>query len=141
MKIVLLISFTFALSIQANRQNELRNLRLVAEWKQAEFDFPTPAVRQEAIANGQYVPGNAVPIDMDVDYRSQGTSRVFVTIPRFTTGIPITLGTVSNNRVDGGPLIQAYPEYSWHSSQGRNCDGITSVFRIAVRFHSIGLTP
>lgn len=131
MKIFLLISFTCVLSIQA-RQNELRNLRLVAEWKLPEFEFPTPAVRQEAITSGQYVRGNAVPIDVDVDYRSHGTSRVFVTLPRFTTGIPITLGTVSNNRADGGPIIQAYPEYSWQSSQGTNCDGITSVFRITV---------
>lgn len=136
MKLIVCILSTLVLVVSAARHSELRNLRLVAEWKQPEFEFPSPSIRQAAIGSRQYVPGNAVPIDVDVDYRSSGTSRVFVTIPRFTTGIPITLGTVSTARADGGPLIQAYPEYSWHSSHGQNCDGITSVFRVAVIINS-----
>lgn len=54
-------------------------------------------------------------------------SRIFVTIPRFDEGRPMTLGIV-----DGQGRIQAYPDYSWHDNQGQNCDGITSVFRVAV---------
>lgn len=81
------------------------------------------------------MPGNGVPIDVDVDYRDIG-SRIFVTIPRFTTGIPVTFGVVSNAGATGGPIVQAYPDYSWHSSHGQNCDGITSVFRVTVRFFS-----
>ena len=56
-------------------------------------------------------------------------TRIFVTIPRFSTGVPITLGTVAPTF---GALIQPYPDYSWHSSHGANCDGITSVLRIAI---------
>lgn len=47
-------------------------------------------------------------------------------------GIPITFGLLSNARGTGGPLLQPYPNYSWNSNQGRNCDGLTSVFRVAV---------
>lgn len=39
----------------------------------------------------------------------------------------MTLGTVED---DG--LIRGYPDYSWHDNQGSNCDGMTSVFRVAV---------
>lgn len=59
-------------------------------------------------------------------------SRVFVTAPRFLTGVPITLGTVSGNYGASGPEIIAYPDYSWHESHGQNCDGFTSVFRVAI---------
>lgn len=131
----LTLLFVFALTLQQSYQqhhSQLKNLRLVGEWKELEFAFPSAAVRSASIANGEYVRGASLPIDVDVDYRSQGNSRVFVTVPRFVAGIPITLGTVSTNGANGGPLIEAYPEYSWHSNPGRNCEGITSVFRVAV---------
>lgn len=134
--LVLLFALVSFLQQSHQQHHQLKNLRLVAEWKEAEFEFPSPAVRDAAIAAGEYIRGNALPIDVDVDYRSQGASRVFVTTPRFVGGIPATLGLVSSNRANGGPLIQAYPEYSWHSSHGRNCDGITSVFRVAVRINA-----
>lgn len=64
---------------------------------------------------------HAVPLDR---------TRIFVTTPRFSTGIPASLGFVSPRQ--GDLLIQPYPDYSWHSSHGANCDGITSVVRIAI---------
>lgn len=122
-----------ALSAAQQRQGAVKNLKLVSEWKDLEYAFPTPIARQAAIQNNLYVPGNGVPIDMDVDYREQGASRIFVTIPRFTTGIPVTFGVLSNTAGAGGPIIQPYPDYNWHSSHGQNCDGLTSVFRVTVR--------
>lgn len=131
-------------------------LKVVAEWGSLDFVFPQPHLRQLAIQNGQFVRNNGVPIgmyfkysslkstsfishvagyfsDVDVDYQDNLPSRIFVTVPRFTTGIPVTLGYVAGP----GNLIQPYPSYAWHESHGRDCDGITSVFRIAVRipFH------
>lgn len=122
--VVLLLAF---ISVQAQK-----NLKLVSEWKDLEFAFPTPFHRQQAIQNGQYVPGTGVPIDVDVDYRDQGQSRIFMSIPRIATGIPITFGFVTSAAAAGGPIIQPYPNYDAQSSHGQNCDGITSVFRVAV---------
>lgn len=59
-------------------------------------------------------------------------SRVFVTIPRFQVGVPITLGVLTGRNGTNGPMIAAYPTYAWQSSNGTNCNGITSVFRVAV---------
>lgn len=114
------------------------NMKIVSQWKMMDFIFPTAQHRQFALLHGSYIPGNAVPIDVDVHYNTNGgKSRVFVTFPRFKEGIPITIGTLSTTQksTDGGPLIEPYPTYfPWHSNPGKNCDGITSVFRIAVSF-------
>jgi hypothetical protein len=40
----------------------------------------------------------------------------------------VTLGFVRNST----SLIEPYPDYKWHSSHGRDCDGMTSVFRVAI---------
>lgn len=55
---------------------------------------------------------------------------MFVTIPRFVTGIPVTLGYITEENGQTGPLIQPYPNYEFQSVN--NCDGIISVFRTAV---------
>lgn len=127
--------FLFATTIVFLHQisaQQLKSLKILSEWKEIEFEFPTREVRENAILNNAYIIGNAVPIDVDIDYRGQGKSRVFVTMPRFTDGIPITLGILSGRYGTNGPYIQSYPDYNWHNSHGRNCDGLTSVFRVAV---------
>jgi hypothetical protein len=54
-------------------------------------------------------------------------SRIFITMPRFTTGVPVTLGYIKHST----NIIEPYPNYNWHSSQGNDCDYMTSVFRVA----------
>lgn len=61
---------------------------------------------------------------------SIGKSRIFVTVPRFSEGIPITLGYIKSPKTS--LQIIPYPDYSWHSSHGANCDMITSVVRVAI---------
>lgn len=135
MLIIAIVCFVLASIDQSVGQiGGLKDLKLVSEWGSLDYVFPRPDVREAAIRNQQFVQGNGVPIDVDVDYQVNAPSRIFVTIPRFTTGIPATLGYVANGP---GNLIQPYPDYSWHNSHGRDCDGITSVFRIAVRMQQI----
>jgi hypothetical protein len=40
----------------------------IREWNKLDFNFPTSAARSDAIRKGQFVPENAFPIDVDVDY-------------------------------------------------------------------------
>lgn len=63
-------------------------------------------------------------------------SRIFLTMPRFSEGVPVSLGYVKSPMTSC--LIQPYPDYSWHSSHGANCDYITSVVRVATdRCHQL----
>lgn len=122
--LILVINLHFNYAQDAN----LKNFKVLAELNVVDFVFPRSDVRTQAIQNGLFVQNNCIPIDVEVDYQENLPSRIFVTIPRFNVGIPVTLGYLSGSH----NLIQPYPEYSWHSSHGRNCDGITSVFRVAV---------
>lgn len=53
-----------------------------------------------------------------------------MTVPRFTDGIPVTLGYIRSTATD--LQIKPYPDYSWHSSNGANCNLMSSVLRIAI---------
>jgi hypothetical protein len=44
------------------------------------------------------------------------------------SGVPASLGFVRRSETQ----INPYPSYEWHSSNGRNCDGLTNVFRVAM---------
>lgn len=133
----------------------LRQLKLVNEWKSVDFIFPTEHQKNDAILRQEYIPGMAVPIDVDVFYKGSifsnhdkrvfqlllnlaevgQASKIFVTTPRFRSGIPITLGTRSPHKAkDGSFMIEPYPDYSWHQNPTKGCSNkIVSVFRVAVR--------
>lgn len=99
-----------------------------AQWRTMDFIFPTPAMRQQAISSKNFVPENIILIDVGVDYKNPlQYSRIFVTMPRFRTGVPASLGYITAFN----SLVQPYPAYNWHSSHGKDCNGITSAFRVA----------
>lgn len=131
LKIMFLIFFCI-ISFSSAQLWSQPTLSPISVWSKLEFAFPTQQAQSQAINEGKYVEGNSIPIDVDVYYRTGSPSKVFVTLPRFLTGVPITLGTISNNAGTGGPKIEAYPNYASQSSHGQNCDGITSVFRIKI---------
>lgn len=56
--------------------------------------------------------------------------RVFVTAIR-NNGVPASLSVVSDQQGPSGPLLKPYPSWSWYKKG--DCDGITSVYRVAVR--------
>lgn len=63
-------------------------------------------------------------------------SRIFVTIPRFQLGSPITLGTVSDKIENGSPLITPYPSWEWHRDPEKcNENRLITVYRVHVGQH------
>lgn len=55
--------------------------------------------------------------------------RIFVTIIR-NDGVPSSLNVISEQKGPGGPLLQPYPDWTW--TKRGDCNGITSVYRVAV---------
>lgn len=107
-------------------------LRTIYSWKSLDFAYPNDYERQLAVSSGDFVPGGPLPIDVDV-YAGGKTqqSRVFVSVPRFQAGVPVTLGYVSDQvAADGSPLIAPYP--NWEFNKPINCDRVTSVYRMKI---------
>lgn len=63
-----LLTILFLLNAVINLCRGQVELIKIREWKKLDFKFPTAAARSDAIKKGQFVPENAFPIDVDVDY-------------------------------------------------------------------------
>lgn len=62
------------------------NLRVAYQWKQVDFNYPNAAARANAIQSGAFVPENVIPVGLEV-YKQ----RLFMTLPRWKTGVPASL--------------------------------------------------
>lgn len=68
------------------------NLRVVYQWKQIDYEYPNIEERQAAIANGDFIQENVIPVGIEV-YRD----RLFVTLPRWKKGVPASLAYIDLN--------------------------------------------
>lgn len=68
---LLLLGLPVALSFGFGNSRELK---LINEWRSIDFNFPSEALRQDAIQRGQFVVGMPIPIDIDVHYKGRGQS-------------------------------------------------------------------
>lgn len=57
------------LSLVKLSSQQVKPLKMLYQWREMEFQFPSQEDRENAILNNVYIPGNSVPIDVDVDYR------------------------------------------------------------------------
>ncbi|KAK2586172.1 hypothetical protein KPH14_001439 [Odynerus spinipes] len=106
-------------------------IRPIFTWKALEFAFPSERARDVAIKQGSFIPGAPIPIDVDVYYGGKHGTIIFVTVPRFQAGIPVTFGYVTNDITsEGNPIIAPYPSWEWNKEG--DCNGLTSVFRVAI---------
>ncbi|CAL7935457.1 unnamed protein product [Xylocopa violacea] len=120
---ILLLSATVGLEA-------IEKLKTIYSWKSLEFAFPNEHAKQTAINNGAFIYGAPVPIDVDV-YVEEHKSKVFVSVPRFQDGVPLTLGYITEQvSVDGNPIIAPYP--NWDYNTLGSCDSITSVYRMQI---------
>jgi len=47
----------------SNAENKMKVLH---QWRSVDFEFPTPAARASAIQAKSFIPGNSIPLDVDV---------------------------------------------------------------------------
>ncbi|KAK5640790.1 hypothetical protein RI129_009337 [Pyrocoelia pectoralis] len=94
-------------------------------WKQVNFAYPSKADRQNAIASGEFVQKNNLPLGIEVDKH-----RIFVSFPKWKDGTPCTLATVPKLSRKLSPSFIPYPGWDWHNSG--TCDGLVSVYRMQI---------
>lgn len=68
------------------------NLSIAYEWKEIDFAYRTQQDRADAIASGEFVAANVIPVGLEV-YQH----RLFLTLPRLKTGVPASLAYINLN--------------------------------------------
>jgi len=70
---------------------EAKNTKLeeVFHWKLVDFDYPDDISRSKSIESKKFIPENNLPLGLDV-----WKDKLFVTVPRWKSGIPSTLNYV-----------------------------------------------
>lgn len=69
-----------------------RGLHVAYEWKQMDFAYRTDSDRQAAIESGAFVPANVIPVGLE-----RHSDRLFVTLPRWKSGVPASLAYIDLN--------------------------------------------
>ncbi|XP_015514985.2 major royal jelly protein 1 [Neodiprion lecontei] len=99
-------------------------LETVYTWKYIDYAWPNDSSKVAAISAGQYNASNIILADL----QPVENGLMFVATPRYFNN-PASLSIVSDQTGDGGPLLEPYPSWDWHTSD--DCTGITSVSRLA----------
>ncbi|KAH0954658.1 hypothetical protein HN011_004597 [Eciton burchellii] len=100
-------------------------MELIYAWSTLDFEFDNIEARDNAIFEGTYIAENNLPLGLEVWH-----DKVFITLPKWKTGIPATLATVPRHSKIKNPKLRPYPNWQWQ--QSGNCEGLTSVFRLQV---------
>nr|XP_033340383.1 protein yellow-like isoform X1 [Megalopta genalis]XP_033340384.1 protein yellow-like isoform X1 [Megalopta genalis] len=100
-------------------------MELVYAWSTVDFTYDSVEARDSAIYDGDFIAENNLPLGLDV-----WREKVFITLPKWKEGIPVTLATVPRHSKTKSPKLRPYPDWSWNRSG--NCEGLTSVFRVQV---------
>ncbi|XP_017089271.2 protein yellow [Drosophila bipectinata] len=96
-------------------------------WNQLDFAFPNNRLKEQAMASGDYIPQNALPVGVE-----HYGNRLFVTVPRWRDGIPATLTYINmDHSLTGSPELIPYPD--WRANTAGDCaNSITTAYRIKV---------
>ncbi|KAL1494889.1 hypothetical protein ABEB36_010404 [Hypothenemus hampei] len=125
--------FVFALVGHDHQVSALANLEEVFAWKELSFAWPSEEVHNAALKDGDYVPGNNLPLGLD-----RWKNKLFVTVPRWKNGVAASLGYVSlDEPINKTASIVPYPDWKANilpKAGGKPEDDnyIVSVFRVFV---------
>ncbi|KAK3919002.1 Protein yellow [Frankliniella fusca] len=135
-RIVLLVAAALA-ALQADAALNNDRFKEVLGWKVLDYQYPTPEAKAAAIKSGEFVAENSNPLGLEV-----WKDKVFVTVPRWKSGVPSTLNYVKYSEGDKSPVLMPYPSLEANTlikdsekkalKEGELPHKIVSVFRVRV---------
>lgn len=97
-------------------------------WTQLDWEFPNEILKMQALASGNYIPTNGLPVGVE-----RWQNKLFVTVPRWRDGIPATLNYIDMDRNPSGLNIPLIPYPSLQQNVAGDCaNGLSTVYRIKV---------
>lgn len=104
----------------------------VFAWKGIDFLYPSASAHSAALASGDFVPENNLPLGL-----GRSGDRLFITLPRWKNGVPASLAWLplppSNAKNPSSPPLIPYPNWEAHGDPVRpDCNKLMSVYRLFV---------
>ncbi|EEB11025.1 major royal jelly protein 4 precursor, putative [Pediculus humanus corporis] len=102
--------------------NTLEPFRMVYEWKQLDYNWFDEMTRTQSLNNKRYIPENNALVGVKA-----WRDRIFVTIPRWKEGVPVTLASVPSQPSPNNmsPRLEAFP--NWEMQEIGNCSALQFV--------------
>ncbi|XP_016965603.1 protein yellow [Drosophila biarmipes] len=101
------------------------NLRVAYEWREMDFEYASPDQRWSAIERGEFKPANVIPFGLEV-----AGHRLFVTLPRWRSGVPASLAYLDlNDTSSKSPVLKPFPSWQAHNFQEDDAE-LVSPFRV-----------
>lgn len=126
--LLLTLSALLHLAVDAEIHATGPPLEDVKQWNVLAFNSPW---NPPANDKDYYVPENVVATGIAIDYE-----RIFIATPRLFAGVPSTLSVIPRKDHGEAPVLQAYPDWSFHDAGRRayNCSdlGLVSVYRMRI---------
>ncbi|KAK7869565.1 hypothetical protein R5R35_003358 [Gryllus longicercus] len=120
---LLLLLATAAVALAAPQEPDV--FREVYVWKHVDFAWAHDSDKARALDARLFQPENCALQALRV-----WRDRLFVTLPRWRPGVPVTLATLSTSAPQPAPLLQPFP--SWEMQTLRNCSALQSAQAIDV---------
>lgn len=86
------------------------NLQERFKWKQVDFEWKSPEQKEQGLQSGDFIPENNLPLGIE-----RWQNKLFITVPRWKTGVASSLNYVDLNDSNESPLLKPYP--SWENHQ------------------------
>ncbi|KYN26654.1 Protein yellow [Trachymyrmex cornetzi] len=90
--------------------------QVIFEWKSIDFQWPSDEERQYAVMRGDYIPANNF-----ITTVKFWKDKMYLTLPRWKDGVPVTLGMTSTKPINGitAPKLEAFP--TWDMQKLGDC--------------------
>lgn len=77
-------------------------------WGQIDLEYPDQKSKDMALSSGAFVPINNLPLGLEV-----WEDKMFLSLPQWKPGIPVTLAYVDLNSHSKSPTLKPYPSWDW----------------------------
>lgn len=77
-------------------------------WNQIDLEYPNQESKRSAIKSGEFIPLNNLPLGLEV-----WKDKMFLSLPQWRPGIPVTLTYVDLNSHSKSPVLKPYPSWNW----------------------------
>lgn len=124
--LILIISLNCVLCDEEPAYVPTENFTVVYEWFKLDYAWPDDSSKAQALSTGRFVPEHNAPAGLSVF-----GSRVFVSVPRWLPGVPVTLAWLpSSGSASASPKLHPFP--SWEMQLPGNCTALQSVMSMEV---------